>query len=452
LRLLDDKKKVKTVRVLVYPNITFQEDLEKDSYIQVIKNQISLLNEIRSDLWFYLILPCPVPSLAFDNVTQWYIDFETYPQTMRSNFRVDVIRKMLHNGYDFDLVMSHLPEHTHQLVNTMYNTTHHVPPVFGYCHWWDLKSVVSWPKDSFLQNITGLLEYDRCYLNTQHQKDLVLNQASETFVPKVINKLDKILTVQHLGVNNSDIVSEINQTPEKIIVFNHRPDTYKHFKEFIAVCDKLWEMRKDFKVWIPLLDKPNRDYVITDKGDKQWYYKGLQNCYMGFSPKQKYGGWSVAMTDGMMNGMPYIMYDGTYYHELNAGGDFFKDDHEALLLMNTYLDDPKYRNEQAEQAIDCIRENLIYKNKIVEMNDYMNDLLDRQKSMRATNILSDYKTDRLSDVIELIRKGATSKKHIMDYLGWGRGIKWTPYRRALMNHPNIYDVMDEYPTYVWIDT
>jgi hypothetical protein len=444
MKLFDDKKKVKTVRVLVYPNITFQEDLEKDSYIQVIKNQISLLNEIRSDLWFYLILPCPVPSLAFDNVTQWYIDFETYPQTMRSNFRVDVIRKMLHNGYDFDLVMSHLPEHTHQLVNTMYNTTHHVPPVFGYCHWWDLKSVISWPKDSFLQNITGLLEYDRCYLNTQHQKDLVLNQASETFVPKVINKLDKILTVQHLGVNNSDIVSEINQTPEKIIVFNHRPDTYKHFKEFIAVCDKLWELRQDFKVWIPLLDKPNRDYVITDKGDKQWYYKGLQKCYMGFSPKQKYGGWSVAMTDGMMNGVPYIMYDDTYYHELNAGGDFFKDDHEALLLMNTYLDDPKYRNEQAEQAIDCIRENLIYKNKIVEMNDYMNVLLSRQKVMGDS--------DKLKEIIELIRKGATSKKHIMDYLGWGRGIKWTPYRRALMNHPNIYDVMDEYPTYVWIDT
>ena len=452
MKLFDDKKKVKTVRVLVYPNITFQEDLEKDSYIQVIKNQISLLNEIRSDLWFYLILPCPVPSLAFDNVTQLYIDFETYPQTMRSNFRVDVIRKMLHRGYDFDLVMSHLPEHTHQLVNTMYNTTHHVPPVFGYCHWWDLKGVVAWPKDSFLQNITGLLEYDRCYLNTQHQKDLVLNQASETFVPEVITKLDNILTVQHLGVNKSDIVSEINETPEKIIVFNHRPDTYKHFKEFIAVCDKLWEVRQDFKVWIPLLDKPNRDYVITNKGDKQWYYKGLQNCYMGFSPKQKYGGWSVAMTDGMMNGVPYIMYDDTYYHELNLAGEFFKNDHEALMLMNTYLDDPKYRNEQAEQALDCIRENLIYKNKIVEMNDYMNDLLDRQKSMRAANILSDRKTDRLSEIIELIRKGATTKKHIMDYLGWGRGIKWTPYRRALMNHPNIYDVIDEYPTYVWIDT
>jgi len=435
------KREVKTVRVLVYPNITFQEDLEKDSYIQVIKNQIKLLNEIRDDLWFYLILPCHVPSLDFDNVTQYYTDFETYPQTMRSHFRVDVIRKMLHNGLDFDLVMSHLPEHTHQLVNTMYNVTHHMPPVFGYCHWFDLKEVVAWPKDSFLQNITGLLEYDRCYLNTQHQKNMVLNQAKETFNDDTIKKLDSILTIQHLGVNIEDIVSEINETPEKIIVFNHRPDTYKHFKEFIAVCDELWKLRQDFKVWVPLLDKPNREYVITDKGDKQWYYKELQKCYMGFSPKQKYGGWSVAMTDGMMNGVPYIMFDDTYYHELNAKGDFFKNDHEALMLMNNYLDDPQFRNEQAEQAIDCIRENLIYKDKIVEMNKYMNDLLSRQKVMGDS--------DKLKEIIEFIKKGPATKRELMNYLGWGRGIKWSPYRRALMKHPNIYDVMDEYPRYVW---
>ena len=439
----NEKREVKTVRVLVYPNITFQKDLEKDSYIQVITNQIKLLNEIRDDLWFYLILPCHVPSLDFDNVTQYYTDFETYPQTMRSHFRVDVIRKMLNNDLDFDLVMSHLPEHTHALVNTLYNVTHHMPPVFGYCHWFDLKEVVAWPKDSFLQNITGLLEYDRCYLNTQHQKNMVLNQAKETFNDDTIKKLDSILTIQHLGVNIEDIVSEINETPEKIIVFNHRPDTYKHFKEFIAVCDELWKLRQDFKVWVPLLDKPNREYVITDKGDKQWYYKELQKCYMGFSPKQKYGGWSVAMTDGMMNGVPYIMFDDTYYHELNAKGDFFKNDHEALMLMNNYLDEPQFRNEQAEQAIDCIRENLIYKDKIVEMNKYMNDLLSRQKVMGDSN--------KLKEIIEFIKKGPTTKKQLMEFVGWGRGIKWTPYRRALMNHPNIYDVMDEYPKYIWKD-
>jgi len=450
-----EEKNVKIVRVLVYPNITFQEELEKDSYIQVIKNQIKLLNEIRDDLWFYMILPEPVSSLQFDNVTQWYTEFETYPPTMRSNFRVDIIRKMLHNGLDFDLVMSHLPEHTHQLVSTLYNVTHHMPPVFGYCHWFDLKEVVAWPKDSFLQNITGLLEYDRCYLNTQHQKDLVLNQAKETFNDATIEKLDNILHVQHLGVNREDIVSDINEKPEKIIVFNHRPDTYKHFKQFIAVTDKLWKMRQDFSVWVPLLDAPNhdqegrfREYVDTKKGDKNLpkklnYYNELKKCYMGFSPKQKYGGWSVATTDGMMNGVPYIMFDDTYYHELYAKGDFFQNDHDAVMLLNKYLDDPRYRNEEAEKALAWIGNKLVYSDEIVKMNDYMNDLLSRQKVMGDSI--------KLKEIIDFIKKGPATKKDIMNKVGWGRGIKWTPYRRALMKHPNIFDTMDEYPTYIWDD-
>ena len=101
-----------------------------------------------------------------------------------------------------------------------------------------------------MQNITGLLEYDTCYLNTQYQKDLIINQASETFNENTISKLDKILTVQHLGVDKDDIVDDINENPEKIIVFNHRPDTYKHFKQFIALTDKLWKQRQDFKVWV----------------------------------------------------------------------------------------------------------------------------------------------------------------------------------------------------------
>lgn len=440
----EEQKLQKTVRVLWYPNITFQKDLEKDSYIQVVKNQIKLLNEIRDDLWHYMILPCPVPSLQFDNVTQWYMDFETYPQTMRSNFRVDVVRKMLNNSLDFDIVMSHLPEHTHQLTNTLYNVTHHMPPVMGYSHWFDLKDVVAWPKDSFLQNMTGLLEYDRCYINTQAQLDLVLEQASETFNTKTIIKLDDILTVQHLGVKEEDIVDSINENPEKIIVFNHRPDTYKHFKEFIALTDELWEIRQDFKVWIPLLDKPNRDYVVTTKFDKQGYYKELRKCYMGFSPKQKYGGWSVSTTDGMMNGVPYIMYDADYYHELHDKASFFSDDNDALMMMNTYLDDLPFRNEEAEYALEHIRDNLIYKDKMVDMNEYMNDLLSKQKVMGDS--------EKFKEIVEFIKTNKqVGKKDLMDWLCWGRGIKWTPYRRALMNHPNIFDVNGSFPTYCWKD-
>ena len=37
-------------------------------------------------------------------------------------------------------------------------------------------------------------------------------------------------------------------------------------------------------------------------------------------------------------------------------------------------------------------------------------------------------------------------------LGWGRGIKFGTYRRALLNHENIYDTIDSTPYYCWIDT
>lgn len=445
MSLFGEPVQQKTVRVLVYPNITFQKDLEKDSFVQVIRNQIRLLNQIRDDLWFYIILTKPVKSLMFDNVTQIYIDLPSYPPTMRSHFNVSKFQKILNDTLDFDLVMSHLPEHTHALKNTMWNVTHHVPPFFGYCHWFDVQEVVSWPKDSFLQNITGLLEYDRCYLNTQYQKNLVLNQAKDTFNQVTLDRLDKILTVQHLGVDQSDIVSEINANPNRTIVFNHRPDTYKHFKQFMELMDKLWSIRQDFKVWIPLLESPNRDYVMTHKGDKQWYYDQLKTCYVGFSPKQIYGGWSVATTDGMMNGVPYIMYDEVYYHELNRESDFFTTDDVAINLLNKYLDDTEYRNKKAVQAVDWIRCNLLYKDQMVEMNTYMNDLLNKQS--RVSN-----NSNKLVELIDLIqRRRSISKQELIGYLNWGRGIKWSSYRRALMDHHNIYDVKEDQPSYTWKD-
>ena len=272
---------------------------------------------------------------------------------------------------------------------------------------------------------------------------MVLKQAKETFNDKTIEKLDKILTVQHLGVDAEDVVTDINENPEKIIVFNHRPDTYKHFNHFISLMDKLWEQRKDFKVWVPLSDI-NKDYTIKIKEkNKQAYYNQLQKCCVGFSPKQKYGGWSVATTDGMMNGVPYAMYNDTYYHELNAKGDFFEDDHEALMMLNTYLEDPEYRNEMAEQALDCIRETLIYKNKMQEMSEYIDSLLDKQSHMS-------YTSEKFQEIVSWIKNsGKVSKEELIDKLGWGRGIKWTPYRRALMNHPNIFDINDEEPRYCW---
>ena len=466
----------KLIRILVYPNITNWKNrnikhLEQDSFVQVIKNQINQLNEIRDDLFFYLVLPMIVPTLRFKNATPLItdvspskhfkdydkkeldklldghkFDLPTYAPTMRSHFDVEFMRKLLGTQYDFDLVMSHLPEHTHELKNTLYNVTHHTPLFFGYSHWFDIKGVVGTELDSFLQNMTGLLEMDRCYINTQYQKDLVLKQASETFNDKTIDKLEHILEVQHLGVDAKDVVSEISLASEKIIVFNHRPDTYKHFNAFMKVMDKLREQRQDFTVWIPLLANANRDWVTTDNGDgsKEWYYKRLQKCCVGYSPKQKYGGWSVATTDGMMNGVPFIMYDDDYYKELCDVADFTNDDGELVKLFDEYLSNDEHRNEKALLCLQHVKNELIYKDEIKLMSDYIDELLFRSKSTSLTS-------EAMTKLVSIIKdsENGISKKDLFKQLNWGRGIKFSKYRRALMQHKNIHDVGRKTPLYIW---
>ena len=53
----------------------------------------------------------------------------------------------------------------------------------------------------------------------------------------------------------------------------------------------------------------------------------------------------------------------------------------------------------------------------------------------------------LNDIEE---KGMMTKRELITQR-WGSGIKFTPYRRALMKHPNVSDRRQRIPAYVWVD-
>ena len=447
----NELKPQKTLRILVYPNITYSKDLEKDSYIQVIHSMIIELNKIRDDLFFYLVTPKHMPMFSvFSNVHQFVMYFPSYPQNMRMHFDVKDWNLIRHRRWDFDLIFSHLPEHTLNIKNVLYNTSSHNPPVVGYCHWFDIKDVVVSTMHALNYNLMGLLEMKRCYMNTQAQKILVLEEAEKILSKANCAKLDEILTVQHPGIKKEDIIDDYTQFKieyKKIIVFNHRPATYKDFDNFMATMDKLWEQRQDFKVWIPLLESPNRPYVYVTKYEKQKYYEELRRCCVGYSPKQLYGGWSVASTDGIMNGVPYIMYDALYYKELNPTADFFKTNDEAIRLLNLHLDDHHHRDDQSMAGIKYIRKNLIYSNEIQQMLNYFDKIVSEEKSITG-------RSNRYKEMIETVKKEKKiSKYQLTEWINNDRpyGVALNPYRRALLNHSNIYDGNGLEPHYIWKD-
>ena len=432
----------KMTRILVYPNITFAKDIAKDSFVQYLATGIAKLNILRNDLHFTVWMPEPVTLLNFENVRQVIWPLPTHAPAMRVHFDVPAAKRLLSHDADYDIVWSHLPEQTHALYATIVNLTHHRPAVFGYAHWFDLPQVATWDGASFRENISGLLHMHRCYLNTNAQKRLVLTQAAETFAPSVCQQLDEILVPQALGIPPERIVSTIPQNTEKVIVFNHRPDPYKDFPSFLRAMRELRKSRQDFTVWIPLLDTAPEPWIVVNKFSKEEYYKKLRLCRVGIAPKQTYAGWSLSATDGLMNGCPYIFYGADYYTELHPTADTFGSWAEALTLLHRYLDDEVYRNDQAQCALVRAAQ-LSIEPRMEELSAYITELA---SSIPART------SDTMNKLVDIIRStGAISKSALMKPLGWGRGIPWTPYRRALLQHQNIFDTTGAEAMYQWVE-
>ena len=52
--------------------------------------------------------------------------------------------------------------------------------------------------------------------------------------------------------------------------------------------DKLWEQRQDFKVWVPLADSKDREYIYISKFNRQRYHSKIiiLHCVSGYPTKE----------------------------------------------------------------------------------------------------------------------------------------------------------------------
>ena len=97
-----------------------------------------------------------------------------------------------------------------------------------------------------------------------------------------------------------------------------------------------------------------------------------------------------------------------------------------------------------DRALNWMKENLVFRKQMNEMSEYIDDLVDRLPKLKNSK--------KIDDIKQIVRESdGITKEQIIEKLGWGGGITWTPYRRILMDDPNIYDESDSIPTYHWKD-
>ena len=427
-----DSDKEYPYKILVYPNITYMRDLEKDSYVVVLRNVIKELNKIRNDIHWTIMSPGDIKSLTFENTTQIPINLPSYPNAMRCHFNYNEIKANLRWKHtDYDVVYSHLPEHTLNMTNLLENDTNITPKYVGYCHWYEVNENTNYSKRMLMDNYNGMLEMEECGVNSEWLKELVLEKAEKYYNNEIISKLDKIIQPHYLGIDKINNVEV--PTKKKTIIFNHRDNYYTGWTWFIARMDELYKQRQDFTVYTTLanLDRPYAKRVkISDRDE---YLDFIRSMHVGVGTFQKYSAWSISTTDSLSMGVPYILPNKLCYPEM-VGEDYpllYNGRDKFLQRLNGALDDDG-SVDKAKKYLKTKIQEFPWASRVPEWFNNWNFL-----QPDAFNMIGD-KSESYNKIVDFIhKKKSVTKKEILDYLGWGVRISFSPYRNRLRKEDTI---------------
>ena len=434
-----DSDKEYPYKILVYPNITYMRDLEKDSYVVVLRNVIKELNKVRDDIHWTIMSPGDIKSLTFENTTQIPINLPSYPNAMRCHFNYNEIKANLRWKHtDYDVVYSHLPEHTLNMSNLLENDTNISPKYVGYCHWYEVDENTNYGKRMLMDNYNGMLEMEECGVNSIWLKELVLEKAKKYYNDDIISKLDKIIQPHYLGIDKINNVEV--PTKKKTIIFNHRDNYYTGWTWFIDSMDELYKQRQDFTVYTTLadLDRPYAKRVrISDRDE---YLDFIRSMHVGVGTFQKYSAWSIATTDSLSMGVPYILPNKLCYPEM-VGKEYpllYNGKDEFLQRLNGALDDDG-SVDKAKTYLKTKIQEFPWASRVPEWFNGWNFL-----QPDAFNMIGD-KSESYNKIVDFIhKKKSVTKKEILDYLGWGVRISFSPYRNKLRTEDTIRFTKNRY--------
>ena len=434
-----DSDKEYPYKILVYPNITYMRDLEKDSYVVVLRNVIKELNKVRDDIHWTIMSPGDIKSLTFENTTQIPINLPSYPNAMRCHFNYNEIKANLRWKHtDYDVVYSHLPEHTLNMTNLLENDTNISPKYVGYCHWYEVDENTNYGKRMLMDNYNGMLEMEECGVNSIWLKELVLEKAKKYYNDEIISKLDKIIQPHYLGIDKINNVEV--PTKKKTIIFNHRDNYYTGWTWFIDSMDELYKQRQDFTVYTTLADL-DRPYAKRVKiSDRDEYLDFIRSMHVGVGTFQKYSAWSISTTDSLSMGVPYILPNKLCYPEM-VGKDYpllYEGRDGFLQKLNGALDDDG-SVDKAKAYLKTKIQEFPWANRVPQWFDGWNFLTPDSFDMIGE------KSESYPKIVDFIhKKKSVTKKEILDYLGWGVRISFSPYRNRLRTEPTIKFTKNRY--------
>ena len=370
----------------------------------------------------------PFPELRKDNV---YCYSHKMPGTWyRFHFDTNAMKeqiKML--DIDFDVIFTNDIETTTHLNELFNNRWHFDIPIVAYWDWVELPENGG-NLNNFVMQCASVLTTARTGVNSQWQKQIILNYATDYFNKETLSLLDEKIQPLYIGIETDEInqyLSKEKQDRDNFrILWNHRIAPQTGFYKCIKQLD---EIDKTYDITLVVTNPnskplPNRDYIEEHRNlDRKDYFRLIQSCNCGVGYFQKYSAWSMSITDMIACNLPVLVPNKYCFKEM-MGKDYpllFNNDNEFFTKLSLLIE-CKDKFNWNSNTIESIREKHDWNNRI---NDWI-DFIDKSLSMRTIE------TDKSYEILDIIIKDyPIEKRDLFSKIGFGGMIKWTPYRNFL---------------------
>jgi len=157
---------------------------------------------------------------------------------------------------------------------------------------------------------------------------------------------------------------------------------------------------------------------------------------MGVGCFKTYSAWSISTTDGLSQGVPYVLPNKLCYPEMVGKKYPLLYDEIAFLSTIEYmLDNPQVR-EEANNYLAPLLPDFKWSGRVLSWFFNLKYLDDLQ-------VIPD--TDGYQRVLKFIhKKKSVTRKQILEHLGWGVRISFSGYRNRLRNEPTIKFTKNRY--------
>ena len=326
---------------------------------------------------------------------------------------------------DFDLIFTNDIE-TAPHLNELFNRRWHFQiPIYAYWDWVEIPES-NGNLNNFIIQLSSVLTTTKTGVNSQWQKQIILDYARKYFNTTTINQLDQKIQPLYIGIETDEISSYLKpHTPNPIprLLWNHRISPQTGFHKCLVQLDTIYKTHPFTLIVTNPNNKPlpSRPYISSyPKLSRESYFQLINSCDISLSYFQSYSAWSMSITDAIACHLPVLapsnycfpeMFPSSYPYLFSSPSDF----RSKLLSLLTNL--------PSSSLMQPIHHSHDWNTRI---HDWISFLEPSHKNINTT---------KAHDILSIIQKSKSiSKRKLFEQIGFGGMIKWTPYRNFLLSN------------------